>query len=84
VDQRIHVFTLRFWREPRETENAHPLWRGVIIHLESSEQAYFKDLSEMIEFIAPYLETMGTPVTKKPKRSVLYRFLQALRNGLRE
>lgn len=79
VDEHLQVFTVRIWREPRELANAPPYWRGVIIHLESGAQGFFNNLAEMIEFITPYLESMGTPVSKPRPRSFWRRLWQTLR-----
>jgi hypothetical protein len=59
VDEKIHVFTLRIWREPREVRSAKPKWRGVIIHLATGEKKYFESLDEILTFIVPFIEDMG-------------------------
>ncbi len=58
-EDNTHVFIVRLWLEPREVEGATTEWRGVIEHVPSGEQRYFKDLHGMVDFARPYLEGMG-------------------------
>lgn len=41
--------------EPREIENAPPVWRGMIEHVASGNRHYVNSLSEVEFFIASYL-----------------------------
>jgi hypothetical protein len=50
-----HAFIVRFWLEPRELENAGPIWRGVIEHVASGHRRYLKNLDEINTFIESYL-----------------------------
>jgi hypothetical protein len=55
-------FIVRIWREPGETEDAPPSWRGVIEHIPSGQRRAVKDLSDIAHFIAIYLREMGIEV----------------------
>ena len=59
MDENIHVFTLRFWREPREVKSAKPKWRGVIVHLASGKKKYFENLDDVLTFIVPFIVDTG-------------------------
>jgi hypothetical protein len=50
-----HAFIVRFWLEPRELENARPIWRGVVEHVASGRKHYLKNLEEIKQFIVSYL-----------------------------
>ena len=50
-----HTFIMRFWLEPRELENARPIWRGVVEHVASGRKHYLKNLEEVKQFILSYL-----------------------------
>jgi hypothetical protein len=58
-DEHTQVFIVRIWREPREIEGAAPEWRGVIEHVPDGKRRYLKNLAEVTDFIAPYLEQLG-------------------------
>lgn len=58
-EENTHAFVVRVWLEPREIDGADPEWRGVIEHVPSGERRSLKDLKEIKEFIAPYLQMMG-------------------------
>jgi hypothetical protein len=50
---KTHAFVIRIWLE----DNLR--WRGHITHVPSGERTYIEDLSEIDDFIWPYLEKMG-------------------------
>ena len=50
-----HSFIVRFWVEPREIEDAKPVWRGVVEHVPSGKKLYLNNLEEIIVFINSYL-----------------------------
>ena len=50
-----HSFIVRFWLEPREIEDAKPVWRGVVEHVPSGRKLYLKNLEEIKVFIKSYL-----------------------------
>ena len=49
------MFILRIWIEPREIENAPLQLRGEIEHIASGEKQYLKQLDEVSNLVAPYL-----------------------------
>jgi hypothetical protein len=54
-----HAFIVRFWLEPRELENARPIWRGRIEHVASGRSRYLKGLDEITAFIGSYVPGMS-------------------------
>jgi len=50
-----HSFVVKIWLE----DEAQVRWRGHITHVPGGERRYVDDLSEIQDFIAPYLEEMG-------------------------
>lgn len=70
IKDKTHVFIVRIWSEPREIKYAPPEWRGVIEHVASGDRQYLKNLNEILEFVTPYLATMGV------KLPLLLRFKQ--------
>ncbi len=55
-----HAFIVRFWLEPRELENARPIWRGRIEHVASGRRRYLKGLDEINVFIESYVPGMAS------------------------
>ena len=55
IEEQTHAFIVRFWLEPREIENARPIWRGVVEHVDSGSKLYLKNLEEVKQFITSYL-----------------------------
>jgi hypothetical protein len=51
----MHSFVVRLWLEPREIENAAPVWRGVIEHVTTGKRLYMNNLDQIKAFIASYL-----------------------------
>ncbi len=58
-EENTHAFIVRVWREPREIEGAPPEWRGMIEHVGTGRRRYIKDLREITDFMALYLEQLG-------------------------
>ena len=58
-DGRSHSFIVKVWLEKTVEEDGEVLWRGHITHVQSRERRYFKELSEISDFIVPYLERWG-------------------------
>ena len=52
-------FIVKVWVEERADEAGQGVWRGHITHVPSGERRYLKNLDEIGDFIAPYLESMG-------------------------
>ena len=50
-----HTFVIRIWWERREMTGSHPVWRGVIQHVLSSNEQAIQKLEDISDFIVPYL-----------------------------
>jgi hypothetical protein len=59
IESEAQSFIVRVWVEERAMEGGRGLWRGHITHVPSSKRRYLKNLDEIGDFIAPYLEEMG-------------------------
>ena len=70
-----HSFVVKIWLE----DETHVRWRGHITHVPGGERQYVDDLSEIPDFIAPYLEAMGV---EPPPLTRLKRWLGHWRLGL--
>jgi hypothetical protein len=66
-EETTHAFIIRIWIEPREIEDAEPIWRGVIEHVGSGTRVYFDRLEQIVEHLLPYFEAMGVTV-QQPKK----------------
>jgi hypothetical protein len=69
------VFIVRFWRETRELEGAHPIWRGSVEHLPSGRRVYVKNLKEVENAMSSFV-----PTAEKTKRDS--RWKKRLKPGL--
>lgn len=52
-------FIVKVWIEDRAEETDLGVWHGHITHVPSGKRQYLKNLDEIRDFIAPYLEEMG-------------------------
>lgn len=59
IESEAQSFIVRVWVEERAEEAGRGVWRGHITHVPGGERRYLKNLDEIGDFIAPYLETMG-------------------------
>lgn len=59
IEASTHPFIIRIWLEEAAYESHPATWRGHITHVPSGKRRYLKDLDDIIDFIAPYLEGMG-------------------------
>jgi hypothetical protein len=59
IESAAQSFIVRVWVEERAEEGGQGVWRGHITHVSSGRRRYLKNLDEIGDFIAPYLETMG-------------------------
>ncbi len=59
IESEIQSFIIRIWVEERAEEAGRSVWRGHITHVLSGRRRYLKNLAEIGDFIAPYLENMG-------------------------
>jgi hypothetical protein len=58
-------FIIKVWIEDRAEQDDQGVWRGRITHVPSYERRYLKNLSEIEDFIAPYLEAMGVKLHRR-------------------
>jgi hypothetical protein len=75
IDSDTQSFIVRVWVEDRAEEAGQRKWRGQITHVSSDNRRYVKNLNEIPDFIAPYLEAMGM---KPGMRWRLRRWLKGL------
>jgi hypothetical protein len=59
IESEAQSFVVRVWVEERAEERSQGIWRGHITHVPGGERRYLKNLDEIGDFIASYLETMG-------------------------
>jgi hypothetical protein len=52
-------FIVKVWVEDGNGEAGHSAWRGHITHVLTGKLHYIKNLDDISDFIAPYLEEMG-------------------------
>lgn len=50
-ERRVASFLVRFWLEPRETEDGIPQVRGYIKHLQTGEERYVSDTGLILEYV---------------------------------
>jgi hypothetical protein len=58
-----YSFIIKIWFEETAEETGRVVWRGHITHVPSGKRQYLKNLDEILIFIVPYLEDMGTKLT---------------------
>jgi len=58
-------FIVKVWVEEHAEEAGQGVWRGHITHVPGSERRYLKNLDEIEDFIAPYLEAMGVKLGRR-------------------
>jgi len=54
-----HSFIIKIWLEETVEESGKVMWRGHITHVPSGIRRYLKNLDDITDFVAPYLERMG-------------------------
>ncbi len=59
LESEAQSFIIRVWVEERAEETGRGVWRGHITHVPDGVRRYLKNLDEIGDFIAPYLEAMG-------------------------
>lgn len=52
-------FIIKVWIEDSAEKGDNGVWHGHITHVTSGKRHYMKNLKEIQDFIAPYLEEMG-------------------------
>jgi len=63
-EEDTQVFIVRFWRESRELEGAHPIWRGSVEHMPSGQRIYVKNFKEVERVMSSFVRD-----EKKTKRN---------------
>lgn len=53
--QPTDVFILRIWREPRQSPDAPPVWRGMVEHVPTGARRHFAELEQAVIFIVEQL-----------------------------
>jgi hypothetical protein len=76
IESEAQSFIVRVWVEERAQEGGQSTWRGHITHVPSGERRYLKNLDEIGDFIAPYLERMGV------KLGIRWRMRRWLRHSI--
>ena len=58
-EERTHSFIVKVWLEETMPTAGRPVWYGRITHVPSGRRRYFRNLSDIVTFVAPYLKGMG-------------------------
>ena len=53
--QPTDVVILRSWREPRQSPDAPPVWRGMVEHVPTGARRHFAELEQAVIFIVEQL-----------------------------
>jgi hypothetical protein len=59
IEPGAQSFIVKVWVEGNAETGSQGVFRGHITHVSSHERRYLKNLGEIDDFIAPYLEEMG-------------------------
>ena len=59
-----HSFIVKIWLEERTNESEPLIWRGHITHVPSGQRRYLRNLDEVTNFIALFLQGMGVQLGK--------------------
>jgi hypothetical protein len=54
-----HSFVVKIWLEEAATDGHGGAWRGHVTHVPSGERHYFETLTEIADFVMPFLQEMG-------------------------
>jgi len=65
VEPDTQSFIVKIWVEESAEDRSRGVWHGHITHIPSHQRRYLKDLSEVQDFIAPYLESMGVKAGRR-------------------
>jgi hypothetical protein len=58
-DPHTHSFVTKIWLEEGADQGRPATWRGTITHVPSGARRHLQSLSDILVFIAPYVEEMG-------------------------
>ena len=67
LEENTHSFIVKIWLEEITDETSDVLWRGYITHVSSGARLYLKELSDIIDFVQTYLESMGVRPSRRMK-----------------
>jgi hypothetical protein len=62
IEPYVHSFIVKVWIEGPAQGVDRANWRGHVTHVPGGERRYLKDLGDIIDFIAFYLEQIGLGV----------------------
>jgi hypothetical protein len=54
-----HPFIVKIWLEETVEDDGRASWRGYITHVPTGARRYIKKLSDVNDFITPFLKEMG-------------------------
>jgi hypothetical protein len=54
-----HSFIVRIWLEDGAEMEGITVWHGQVTHVPGGESRYFRDLDDLVDFIASSLDFMG-------------------------
>ncbi len=57
-----HSFIVKIWLEGNGNSDRPVTWRGHITHVPSGQRRYLQNLSELIDFMVPYLEQINARI----------------------
>jgi hypothetical protein len=75
IKSEAQSFIVKVWVEERAEGANRGVWRGYVTHVSDNRRRYLKNLDEIGDFIAPYLEAMGM---KSGRRWRIRRWLRHL------
>lgn len=59
IESEAQSFIVKIWVEERAEEGGRGIWRGHITDVSTGRRRYLKNLNEIGDFLAPYIESMG-------------------------
>jgi hypothetical protein len=68
IESESQSFIVKVWVEERAVGESRGVWRGHITHVSSGKRRYLKNLGEIGDVIAPYLEAMGVQLGMRWRR----------------
>lgn len=57
-EREAHSFVIRIWRENRDILGEKAEWRGWIVHTQSGQRYYFREIGEIDEIVAGFLSSV--------------------------
>ena len=73
-----HSFVIKLWLE-EEADDEGRFWRGHITHVPDGKRQYLQRLEDILEFIAPYLNSAASPASRWTWRPSWFRWRNWLR-----